>query len=324
MEKNEVQAALKEFAKEFGAGVVSMLGSSPINEVARFSTGIISLDHALGGGIPRGRIVEIYGPESSGKTTLCTHFIGLLQKQGERCAFVDMEHAFDPIYAQHLGVVTDDLLFTQPDSGEQCLQIIEKLLELELGVIVVDSIAAMTPIAEIQGEYGAAVMGSQARMLGQGMRKLTAKISKSKTTVIFTNQIRQKIGVVWGSPEVTTGGNAIKFYASVRMDIRRIAKLEKGTGEAKSVIGNTIKVKVIKNKTHTPYKEAKFDLMFETGISVFGDILESAIREGIVERAGAMYRYKGDTIGKGREATQQYLKDNPEVTEEIKNEMQYK
>jgi recombination protein RecA len=274
----------------------------------------LSLDLALGGGIPRGRVVEVYGPESSGKTTLTLHAIAEVQKAGGTAAFIDAEHALDPAYAKRIGVDVDNLLLSQPDNGEQALEIVETLVRSNaVDLIVVDSVAALVPRAEIEGEMGDTLPGLQARLMSQALRKLTGVINKSKATVIFINQIRMKIGVMFGNPETTTGGNALKFYASVRMDIRRISQIKQGD----AVIGNRTRVKVVKNKIAPPFREAEFDIMYNAGISVAGDVLDLAATRGIVEKAGAWFAYGGQKIGQGREAAKQYLVANPKVQSEI-------
>jgi len=283
-------------------------------DVETSPTGSISLDLALGGGIPKGRIIEIYGPESSGKTTLTLHAIAEIQKRGGTAAFIDAEHALDPQYAKRIGVDTANLLLSQPDNGEQALEIVETLVRSNaVDLIVVDSVAALVPRAEIEGDMGDSHMGLQARLMSQALRKLTGVINRSKTTVIFINQIRMKIGVMFGNPETTTGGNALKFYASVRMDIRRISQIKAGD----SVIGNRTRVKVVKNKIAPPFREAEFDIMYNEGISKAGDVLDLAVNHNIVEKAGAWFSYDGGKIGQGREASKAYLQDNPKVQEEI-------
>ncbi len=306
--------ALETIEKQFGKGSIMKLGESTHVNVETTPTGSLSLDLALGGGIPKGRIVEIYGPESSGKTTLTLHAIAEIQKQGGTAAFIDAEHALDPSYAKRIGVDVENLLLSQPDNGEQALEITETLVRSNaVDLIVVDSVAALVPRAEIEGEMGDAHMGLQARLMSQALRKLTGVISRSHTTVIFINQIRMKIGVMFGNPETTTGGNALKFYASVRMDIRRISQIKQGD----AVIGNRTRVKVVKNKIAPPFREAEFDIMYNQGISKAGDILDLAANRNIVEKAGAWYSYNGSKIGQGREATKNYLVENPTVMEEI-------
>ncbi|MBE0500912.1 MAG: recombinase RecA [Desulfuromonadales bacterium] len=311
-----IDLALSQIEKQFGKGSIMRLGEDMvIPGVEAISTGALSLDMALGvGGVPRGRIVEIYGPESSGKTTLALHIVAESQKTGGIAAFVDAEHALDIGYARKLGVKTDDLLVSQPDTGEQALEITELLIRSgAIDVLVVDSVAALVPRAEIEGEMGDSHMGLQARLMSQALRKLTGTISKSNCCVIFINQIRMKIGVMFGNPETTTGGNALKFYASVRMDIRRIGALKQG----QDVVGNRTRVKIVKNKVAPPFKEVEFDIMYGEGISRAGDLLDLAAEENIIEKSGSWYSYKTDRIGQGRENAKQFLKDNPEMAAEI-------
>jgi recombination protein RecA len=311
-----IDLAMSQIEKQFGKGSIMRLGlDTALPGVQAISTGALSLDIALGvGGVPRGRIIEIYGPESSGKTTLALHIAAEAQKTGGIVAFVDAEHALDIHYARKLGVRTDDLLVSQPDTGEQALEIVEVLVRSgAIDVLVVDSVAALVPRAEIEGEMGDSHMGLQARLMSQALRKLTATISKSNTIVIFINQIRMKIGVMFGNPETTTGGNALKFYASVRMDIRRTASLKQG----QDVIGNRTRVKVVKNKVAPPFKEAEFDIMYGTGISREGDIVDLGADSGIIDKSGAWYSYGGERIGQGRENAKQFLKDNPELSRAV-------
>ena len=290
------------------------LGESYKADVETTSTGSLSLDIALGGGLPRGRVVEVYGPESSGKTTLTLHAIAEVQKAGGTAAFIDAEHALDPAYAKRIGVDTSTLLLSQPDNGEQALEIVETLVRSNaVDLIVIDSVAALVPRAEIEGDMGDSLPGLQARLMSQALRKLTGVISRSKATVVFINQIRMKIGVMFGNPETTTGGNALKFYASVRMDIRRIGQIKQG----EEVIGNRTRVKVVKNKIAPPFRQAEFDIMYNQGISASGDILDLATNEGIVEKAGAWFSYNGEKISQGREAGKKYLEENPKVMAEI-------
>ena len=306
--------ALSQIEKQFGKGSIMRLGDAHAVNVETIPTGSLSLDLALGGGIPKGRIVEIYGPESSGKTTVCLHAVAEVQKAGGTAAYIDAEHALDPAYAKRLGVNTEDLLISQPDSGEQALEILETLVRSNaVDIVVIDSVAALVPQAEIEGDMGDAQMGLQARLMSQAMRKLTGVISRSKTTVVFVNQLRMKIGVMFGNPETTTGGNALKFYASVRMDIRRLAQIKQGD----AVIGNHVRVKVVKNKVAAPFREAEFDIMYNQGISREGDVIDLAVTNGVVDKAGAWYEYKGEKIAQGREAAKQYLHDNPKVFDEI-------
>ncbi len=306
--------ALDQIEKQFGKGSIMKLGESPHAVVETIPTGSLSLDLALGGGLPRGRVVEIYGPESSGKTTLTLHVIAQAQRMGGNAAFIDAEHALDPSYAKRIGVDIDNLLLSQPDNGEQALEIAETLVRSNaVDTVVIDSVAALVPRAEIEGDMGDSLPGLQARLMSQALRKLTGVISRSNTTVIFINQIRMKIGVMFGNPETTAGGNALKFYASVRMDIRRIGQIKQGD----KVIGNRTKVKVVKNKIAPPFKEAEFDIMYNEGISRSGDILDLAANRDIVEKSGAWYAYKGEKIGQGREATKSYLDAHPKVMEEL-------
>jgi recombination protein RecA len=306
--------AMETIEKQFGKGSIMKMGQAHAVKVECIPTGSLSLDLALGGGIPKGRIIEIYGPESSGKTTLTLHAIAEIQKMGGTAAFIDAEHALDPSYAKRLGVDVENLLLSQPDNGEQALEITETLVRSNaVDLIVVDSVAALVPRAEIEGDMGDSHMGLQARLMSQALRKLTGVISRSNTTVIFINQIRMKIGVMFGNPETTTGGNALKFYASVRMDIRRIAQIKSGD----EIIGNRTRVKVVKNKIAPPFRQAEFDIMYNQGISKAGDVLDLAVEREIVDKAGAWFAYKEGKIGQGREAAKQYLSDNPKVLEEI-------
>lgn len=306
--------ALETIEKQFGKGSIMKLGEAHKTAVETVSTGSLSLDIALGGGIPKGRIIEIYGPESSGKTTLTLHAIAEVQRQGGTAAFIDAEHALDPAYAKRLGVDTDNLLISQPDNGEQALEITETLVRSSaVDLIVVDSVAALVPRAEIEGDMGDSHMGLQARLMSQALRKLTGIISRSNTTIIFINQIRMKIGVMFGNPETTTGGNALKFYSSVRMDIRRISQIKVG----EEIVGNRTRVKVVKNKIAPPFRQAEFDIMYNKGISASGDILDLAVEHGIVEKSGAWFAYGEGKIGQGREATKEYLEANPKIMNEI-------
>lgn len=306
--------AMEQIEKQFGKGSIMRLGEGGHANVETFPTGSISLDIALGGGIPRGRIVEIYGPESSGKTTVTLHAIAEMQKKGGTCAFVDAEHALDPQYAKRLGVDTDKLLVSQPDNGEQALEIVETLVRSNaVDLIVVDSVAALVPQAELEGDMGDAQMGLQARLMSQAMRKLTAIMSRSKTTVIFINQLRMKIGVMFGNPETTTGGNALKFYASVRMDIRRTSQIK----TADEIIGNRTRVKIVKNKVAPPFREAEFDIMYNKGISREGDVLDLAVLHNIIGKSGSWFEYNGERFANGREAGKTYMLENPKVLAEI-------
>lgn len=312
--KQALDLAIAQITKQFGDGSIMKLGESQKIDVELLPSGSLSLDLALGGGYPKGRIIEIYGPESSGKTTLALHAIAEIQKEGGQAAFIDAEHALDPAYAKKIGVDTDNLFISQPDNGEQALEICETLVRSgAVDLIVVDSVAALVPQAEIDGDMGDAQMGLQARLMSQAMRKLTGIISKSKATVIFINQIRMKIGVMFGNPETTTGGNALKFYASVRMDIRRIGQIKEG----ENISGNRTKVKIVKNKIAAPFRTAEFDIMYNEGISKVGDVLDLAIQKGILDKAGAFLKYNGETIAQGREAAKSLLKENPELLEEI-------
>jgi recombination protein RecA len=311
-----LEAALAQIDRAFGKGSVMKLGSNgSVEQIESVSTGSLGLDMALGiGGLPKGRVIEIYGPESSGKTTLALHTVAEIQKTGGTAAFVDAEHALDPVYAQKLGVNLDDLLVSQPDNGEQALEITDTLVRSgAVDIVVVDSVAALTPRAEIEGDMGDSLPGLQARLMSQALRKLTGSISKSKCIVIFINQIRMKIGVMYGSPETTTGGNALKFYASVRLDIRR-------TGSIKvrdEVIGNNVKVKVVKNKIAPPFREVEFDILYGHGISKLGEIIDLGVKAGIVEKAGSWFSYNSTRIGQGRENARDFLKANPDMTREI-------
>jgi recombination protein RecA len=313
-----IKTALAQIEKNFGQGTIMKLGEASKAKVETISTTSISLDKALGGGIPRGRVIEIFGPESSGKTTLALHIIAEAQKAGGTAAFIDAEHALDPEYAKRIGVNTDELLISQPDNGEQALEIVETLTRSgAIDVIVIDSVAALTPKAEIEGMMGDSHMGLQARLMSQALRKLTSIISKTGTTVIFLNQLRMKIGVMFGNPETTTGGNALKFYASVRLDIRGLDKVSGGADEGKEITGRRVRVKVVKNKVAPPFKQAEFDIMFNEGISKAGDLLDTAVESKIINKSGAFYTYKVTKIGQGRETAKQYLKDNPKMFDEI-------
>lgn len=303
-----VDLAVSQIEKQFGQGSIMRLGDSQKMNVETIPTGSLSLDLALGGGIPKGRIVEIYGPESSGKTTLALHIVAEVQKAGGQAAYVDAEHALDPEYSSRIGVNLNDLLISQPDTGEQALEITETLVRSNaVDVIIVDSVAALVPRAEIEGDMGDSHVGLQARLMSQALRKLTGVISRSKVTVIFINQLRMKIGVMFGNPETTTGGNALKYYSSVRLDIRRSEQIK----DSDEVIGNKVKVKVVKNKIAAPFKVAEFDIMYNEGISTAGDILELAVKHDLIKKSGSWYEYKGEKIGQGREAAKGYLKENP-------------
>jgi recombination protein RecA len=313
--KQALEQALAQIDKNFGKGSIMRLGANEKVDVEAISTGSLGLDIALGiGGLPKGRIVEIYGPESSGKTTLALHVVAEAQRTGGTCAFIDAEHAIDPSYAKKLGVKVDDLLISQPDTGEQALEIADTLVRSgAVDVLVVDSVAALTPKAELEGEMGDSLPGLQARLMSQALRKLTGSISKSKTTVIFINQIRMKIGVMFGNPETTTGGNALKFYASVRLDIRRIGQIK----EREESVGNQTRVKVVKNKVAPPFKQVEFDIMYGEGISKVGELIDLGVKAGIVEKSGAWLSYHGDRIGQGRENAKSFLRENTKVAAEI-------
>jgi len=317
-----LSAALKQIDQAFGKGSVMRLGEKPVVEIEAISTGSLSLDIALGiGGLPKGRIIEIYGPESSGKTTLALHVIAEAQKSGGVCAFVDAEHALDPIYARKLGVDLDDLLVSQPDTGEQALEITDTLVRSgAVDVLVIDSVAALTPRAEIEGEMGDSLPGLQARLMSQALRKLTASISKSNTLVIFINQIRMKIGVMYGNPETTTGGNALKFYASVRLDIRRTGQIK----ERDEVIGSETRVKVVKNKVAPPFKQVQFDIIYGEGISKTGELIELGVKAGVIDKSGSWYAYGSQKIGQGKEAARRFLKENPAVALEVEDKIRGK
>ncbi|MBA4610482.1 recombinase RecA [Stappia taiwanensis] len=310
-----LDAALSQIERAFGKGSIMKMGQGQVVEVQTVPTGSLGLDIALGvGGLPRGRIVEIYGPESSGKTTLALHTVAEAQKKGGICAFIDAEHALDPVYARKLGVSIDDLLISQPDAGEQALEIADTLVRSgAIDVLVVDSVAALTPKAELDGEMGDSLPGLQARLMSQALRKLTASISRSNCMVIFINQIRMKIGVMFGSPETTTGGNALKFYASVRLDIRRIGAIK----DRDEVVGNQTRVKVVKNKLAPPFKQVEFDIIYGEGVSKMGELIDLGVKGGIVEKSGAWFSYNSQRLGQGRENAKQFLRDNPAVAEEI-------
>jgi len=315
-----LQAALAQIEKQFGKGSIMRLGEGEvIEDIEVISTGSLGLDIALGvGGLPRGRVVEIYGPESSGKTTLTLQVIAEMQKGGGTCAFIDAEHALDTAYAQKLGVNLQELLISQPDTGEQALEIVDALVRSgSVDLVVIDSVAALTPKAEIEGEMGDSLPGLQARLMSQALRKLTATIKKTNTMVIFINQIRMKIGVMFGSPETTTGGNALKFYASVRLDIRRIGSIKKG----EEVIGNETKVKVVKNKVSPPFKTAEFDILYGQGISREGEVIDMGVANKILEKSGAWYAYNGEKIGQGKDNAREFLRENPELAIEIENKV---
>ncbi len=321
--RKALEAALGQIERQYGKGSVMRLGDNPVAQnIETISTGSLGLDIALGiGGLPKGRIVEIFGPESSGKTTLTLHAIAEAQKQGGTAAFIDAEHALDPVYAEKLGVDLDNLLVSQPDTGEQALEIADMLVRSgAVDIVVIDSVAALTPKAEIEGEMGDAHVGLQARLMSQALRKLTANIKRTNTLVIFINQIRMKIGVMFGNPETTTGGNALKFYSSVRLDIRRIGAIK----NKDEVIGNDTKVKVVKNKLAPPFKEVRFEILYGEGISRLGEIIDLGVEHGLIQKAGAWYSYNGDKIGQGKENAKQWLRDHPEVAEEIEQQLRAK
>ena len=321
MDKDKaLDTALAQIERSFGKGSIMKLGQdNPVMDIEAVSTGSIGLDVALGiGGLPKGRIIEVYGPESSGKTTLALHVIAQEQKNGGICAFVDAEHALDPSYAKKLGVNLDDLLISQPDAGEQALEITETLVRSgAVSVVVVDSVAALTPRSELEGDMGDAQVGAQARLMSQAMRKLTGSISRSNCMVIFINQIRMKIGVMFGSPETTTGGNALKFYSSVRLDIRRIGALK----DRDEIVGNSTRVKVVKNKVAPPFKQVEFDIMYGEGISKTGEIIDLGVKEGIIEKSGAWFSYGDERIGQGRENAKMYFKENENICNEIEEKI---
>ena len=313
---NKLKSVISNIEKSYGKGSIMMLGKRSEDEnIDVFSTGSLGLDIALGiGGVPRGRVIEVYGPESSGKTTLTLHIIAEAQKAGGTCAFIDAEHALDPGYAKTLGVNIDELLISQPDTGEQALEISDTLVKSEgIDLLVIDSVAALVPRAELEGEMGDSLPGLQARLMSQALRKLTSSISKTNTMVVFINQLRMKIGVMFGSPEVTTGGNALKFYSSVRLDIRRIGAIK----DKDNIIGNQTRVKVVKNKMAPPFKQVEFDIMYGEGISKIGEIIDLGVQADIIDKSGAWYAYKDEKIGQGRENTKQFLRDHPEILDEI-------
>jgi len=315
-----LQAALAQIEKQFGKGTIMRLGAGEVLEdIQTVSTGSLGLDVALGvGGLPRGRVIEIYGPESSGKTTLTLQVVAEMQKKGGVCAFVDAEHALDVQYARALGVNLEDMLISQPDTGEQALEVVDSLVRsAAIDLIVIDSVAALTPRAELEGDMGDSLPGLQARLMSQALRKLTASIKKANCTVIFINQIRMKIGVMFGSPETTTGGNALKFYSSVRLDIRRIGQLKRGD----ELVGNETRVKVVKNKVAPPFKTAEFDIMYGKGISLEGEIIDLGVANNIVDKSGAWYAYQGEKIGQGRDNSRDFLKENPSLAREIENQV---
>ncbi len=317
--KKALSAALSQIERQFGKGAIMRMGDHEREAIPAISTGSLSLDIALGiGGLPRGRIVEIFGPESSGKTTLTLQVIAEAQRKGATCAFVDAEHALDPVYAEKLGVNVDDLYVSQPDTGEQALEITDMLVRSgAVDVIIVDSVAALTPKAEIEGDMGDAHVGLQARLMSQALRKITGNIKQANCLVVFINQIRMKIGVMFGSPETTTGGNALKFYASVRLDIRRIGSVKQGD----EVIGNETRVKVVKNKVSPPFKQAEFQILYGKGIYHMGEVVDLGVKQGVIDKAGAWYSYNGDKIGQGKANAAQFLLDNPEIATEIEQKI---
>lgn len=321
--KKALSAALGQIERQFGKGSIMRMGDDGVaRDIEAISTGSLGLDVALGiGGLPKGRVVEIYGPESSGKTTLTLQVVAEAQKAGGTAAFIDAEHALDPVYAERLGVNIDNLLVSQPDTGEQALEITDMLVRSSaVDVVVIDSVAALTPKAEIEGDMGDSHVGLQARLMSQALRKLTANIKRSNTLVIFINQIRMKIGVMFGSPETTTGGNALKFYSSVRLDIRRIGAIKRGD----EIVGNETRVKVVKNKVAPPFKQTEFDILYGEGVSREGEIIDMGVKEGIVDKAGAWYSYNGDRIGQGKDNVRNYLKENPEMAQEIEEQIRAK
>lgn len=313
-----IESALAQIHKQYGDGAIMQLGKGTAKHIPTISSGSLAVDLALGGGLPQGRIIEIYGPESSGKTTMALHAVAEAQKKGGKAAFIDAEHALDITYAKKIGVDIDALLVSQPDDGEQALEITETLVRSgAIDIIVIDSVAALTPRAEIQGMMGDSHMGLQARLMSQALRKLTSIVSKTNCSVIFINQIRMKIGVMFGNPETTTGGNALKFYASVRLDVRRIDKILEKTSDDQEIVGNRTRIKVVKNKVAPPFRQAEFDILYAQGISKEGDIIDLGVKHEILQKAGAYYRYGEDTIGQGREQARQYLIAHPKVTAEI-------
>ena len=317
-----LQAAISKIEKDFGRGSVMKLGDQNIEDVEVIPTGSLALDAALGvGGYPKGRIIEIYGPESSGKTTLAIHAMAEAQRNGGIAAFIDAEHAFDRFYAAKLGVNVDDLFISQPDNGEQALEIADQLIRSSaIDIIVIDSVAALTPKAEIEGDMGDNKVGLQARLMSQALRKLTATINKTQTTCIFINQLREKIGVMFGNPETTTGGNALKFYASVRLDIRKVGQIKEGD----DVVGNQVRVKVVKNKVAPPFKKAEFDLMFNEGISKVGEIIDLGVENGVIKKSGSFYSYNDTRVGQGRDAVKNVLRDNPDLMDELETQIMEK
>jgi recombination protein RecA len=320
--KTALDTALIQIEKNYGKGSIMRLGESHHIQVETVPTGSLSLDLALGGGIPKGRVVEIFGPESSGKTTVCLHVIAEVQKRGGQCAFIDAEHALDPEYAKRIGVDIDNLLLSQPDNGEQALSIVETLVNSNaVDLIVVDSVAALTPRAEIEGDMGDSHMGLQARLMSQALRKLTACVAKSGCTIMFINQLRMKIGIMFGNPETTTGGHALKFYASIRIDIRSAGKIEEGLGDLKEITGIHVKTKIVKNKIAPPFKIAEFDIMYNQGISKEADLLDLGCKFNLIKKSGAFFSYGEEKIGQGRESAKQMLKQNPKIAKEIEKKV---
>lgn len=320
--KTALDTALTQIEKNYGKGSIMRLGESQHIQVETVPTGSLSLDLALGGGIPKGRVVEIFGPESSGKTTVCLHVIAEVQKRGGQCAFIDAEHALDPDYAKRIGVDIDNLLLSQPDNGEQALSIVETLVNSNaVDLIVVDSVAALTPRAEIEGDMGDSHMGLQARLMSQALRKLTACVAKSGCTIMFINQLRMKIGIMFGNPETTTGGHALKFYASIRIDIRSAGKIEEGLGDLKEITGIHVKTKIVKNKIAPPFKIAEFDIMYNQGISKEADLLDLGCKLNLIKKSGAFFSYGEEKIGQGRESAKQMLKQNPKIAKEIEKKV---
>ena len=321
MEENKrkaLDAALLQIKKDFGAGAVMKLGEASDIQIETMSSGSVGLDIALGGGIPKGRVIEVYGPESSGKTTLALHMIAEVQRAGGVAGFIDAEHALDPVYAKNIGVDIDNLYISQPDNGEQALSIAETMINSgAIDVIVVDSVAALVPKAEIEGDMGDSHVGLQARLMSQALRKLTASISKTKCSIIFINQLREKVGVMFGNPEVTTGGRALKFYSSVRLDVRRVESIKQAGG----ITGNHVRVKVVKNKVAPPFREAEFDIMFGEGISQVGEAVDLGVKYEFIDKSGAWYSYKGERIGQGRENAKNHLKEHPEILNEIREKI---
>ncbi|MDP2691812.1 MAG: recombinase RecA [bacterium] len=317
-----LQTAMSQIEKSYGKGSIMKLGEFPNMQVETIPSGSLSLDLALGGGVPKGRIIEIFGPESSGKTTVCLHMLAEVQKRGGQCAFIDAEHALDPDYARRIGVDIDELLLSQPDNGEQALSIVETLVSSNaVDLIVVDSVAALTPRAEIEGDMGDSHMGLQARLMSQALRKLTSIVSRSRCSIVFINQLRMKIGIVFGNPETTTGGKALKFYSSIRIDIRSAGKIQEGTNDEKEVTGIHVKTKIVKNKVAAPFKVAEFDIMYNEGISKSGDVVDLGVKFDIIKKSGAFYSYGEIKIGQGRENAKQFLRENTKIMDEIEKKV---